>query len=91
MMNSPKKGGIFARLGLFIAFFVGTCLVILVLGEIGLRFYHKVSYGTPFFRVITPYVDTELGWKGKMVFGDPSTAGTNAWPVLLITAYRQMT
>ncbi|MFA5089755.1 MAG: GDSL-type esterase/lipase family protein [Candidatus Omnitrophota bacterium] len=55
-------------------FICGLLILLCVISEVSIRTYQKLVRNVPFFRSAVDYYDRELGWKGKKVFGDISTA-----------------
>jgi len=47
--------------------------LILLIGEIATRTYQMLFRGIPFHRPVVDFLDKELGWQGKKVFGDLAT------------------
>jgi hypothetical protein len=59
---------------LIIIFICGLYLTLFIIGEVSLRIYHKFKRSIPFSESLMDYYyDKELGWKGKLVSGDPLT------------------
>ena len=65
--------GIFKRkkgITINISLFLWVSLSLFFISEISIRIKDLVFHGTPFFHSVSLYSDTELGWKGKQIFGD---------------------
>lgn len=58
----------------FVLFICGLLIFLFVISEISIRVYQKFSRNIPFSISALDHYDRELGWKGKIVFGDRSTA-----------------
>ncbi len=48
-----------------------ACFITFVFAEISVRLYQQFFYPIPFLKSRRLIYDKELGWKGKMVFGNP--------------------
>ncbi|MEW6169983.1 MAG: SGNH/GDSL hydrolase family protein [Candidatus Omnitrophota bacterium] len=52
---------------------LGSLFLVFLALEIAIRTYHAYLRHIPFFRSIAYYHESELGWNGKLIWGDPNS------------------
>ena len=72
-MKKVRPGQHKSNLKTDILLFISSLILTLFVLEISLRVYHRFVNNIPFGKSTATFIDKELGWKGKEVFGDTSS------------------